>query len=70
MGKSQHRELSNRLKILFAHLLKWELPKQVFSQPIFPGPVLTPWIRLWIKIFIPAKSCKKQSKRRIFIGGI
>jgi len=24
MGKSQHRELTNRLKILFAHLLKWE----------------------------------------------
>ncbi len=24
MGKSQHLELSNRLKILFAHLLKWE----------------------------------------------
>lgn len=24
MGKSQHREMINRLKILFAHLLKWE----------------------------------------------
>lgn len=24
MGKNQHRELGNRLKILFAHLLKWE----------------------------------------------
>jgi len=36
MGKSQHRELSNRLKILFAHLLKWELPKQVFSPADFP----------------------------------
>ncbi|QTA92262.1 DUF29 [Desulfonema magnum] len=24
MGKSQHRELTNRLKILFAHLLRWE----------------------------------------------
>ena len=24
MGKSQHREMINRLKILFAHLLKWQ----------------------------------------------
>jgi len=24
IGKNQHRELGNRLKILFAHLLKWE----------------------------------------------
>jgi len=24
MGKSQHRELVNRLRVLFAHLLKWQ----------------------------------------------
>ncbi|MDM8524666.1 DUF29 domain-containing protein [Desulfococcaceae bacterium HSG8] len=24
MGKNQHRELINRLKVLFAHLLKWQ----------------------------------------------
>jgi len=32
MGKSQHRELTNRLKILFAHLLKWEFESEYRSK--------------------------------------
>ncbi|QTA86837.1 DUF29 domain-containing protein [Desulfonema magnum] len=32
MGKSQHRELVSRLKILFAHLLKWQFEPRYRSK--------------------------------------
>ncbi len=32
MGKRQHRELTNRLKILFAHLLKWQFEPEYRSK--------------------------------------